>query len=1224
MFRFSIALSLFLILVIPDSVFSQTPSAERSWVQQELIKIKVFPFRDKAYQYLREDKLTEAAAEFAKVMEIDPADSESRLDYCQILYDVGDYEAASRQAFEVLKRLPANSQALMLGAVSLQRVGRKAEALSLLLEALDRGGLDQPTTNDAVINAVSLLIEQKDYDRALEFLGGHGLSLSPARRSFVSGLAYKGIGSLVKARAAFEQALLVTGEATLPRESRLVALSDLADILMQANKPKEARARLMEAFVINSDLPLVTYRLASLAYEEKQYGDALQWIDSSLEQEQTSIQLQLKAFILVELGRREEAFMLFDNLIEVAGSDARKTRLLTQKGHVAMKLGDSNSAAEAFEQVLEIMPDVETMQNLATAQSAGDNWTKAAETYELMLSMLEPGSVMARTRLQLGTAYMKAGRSSRAVHELSKALDSGLLSQKDRIYTVENIAFLYYGNSQYIAAKKAFLSVLAEQPDNRRILLALGRTQLRMGEYENAAGSFRRLDIQKQEYQVSMLLADAYEKGGRSDQAMHVYRAIMDSGLIRGERAMTVLERMATFESRNGRPAKAGELYVKAFSVAVQKNASLLLRAGESFLAAQKYDKALRTLEQYIDKSSGADNFEVLSMMGVILSEQGRMDEAAEVYRRVFRRADLTLEQRGRLLVNLGYISLALNNVDSGIEYMRLAILEGGETSQLRLDIGQVLYRAGRYIESMQEVRCAKKLGAGYEADLALVFCYEKLNKPGLALYYMKEAKRTAPESVLENSAEFYDQLAYLYLSEKSYPEAVFNYQKSLNIAPTPLGAYRLGRAQRLAGRLEMAEKTLLSVNSALLDVPTRARFYEELGRVSMGLEFFDRAQMYYRKAIEEVANSERLYLLGQAQEEAKDVDEAINSYLRALEMNFFDSYLASLGYAYYRNNNLEDAASIFANLQQRDPDYIKLVEDLAYINKRLYRNDASIDLFKKSIDNAPFYPNETATSLRKKVYGFKEEVRGLTNRWDITGFYSYSPSEDDFFTDVQGVQTGVLENSAGVEVGYIPKNFGFRNGKIFQIIGRVSIPRTEDGVFNFNADTLQGAIGLRYKPFSAANVAFGVERLFKIGDKAEENTLLRALGAWDDGWSMRASERHWNYTFLFGEVDQYLEDDKRTVFIAHGRQGRTWNVNDEWLISPHVYLTYKKNSSDRYNTSHVEGGPALSIRWLEGEDEYVSYKREWEILLRYSFGKHLEGDYGHFTGLCVNLRLNF
>ncbi|SIN74674.1 tetratricopeptide repeat protein [Halodesulfovibrio marinisediminis] len=1224
MYRFISVLTLIVLFSIP-SVASAQSVEDRSWIQRQIIHLKVYPHKGKAYELLKEGDRKGAAAEFAKVLEIDPQDTQVRLDYTQTLYDLGEYTNAKTQALEVLKVLPDNANALMLAVNSMQKLGRNTNALDLLLDTIHKGVLPKKAQEDAFVSAIDLLIKQKEYMLLLDVVNKEGDILFPAKRDYILALAYKGAGRDAEAKTAYEKALSYTGRDSLTDKDRLVALSDLADMFMKDREFDKAQKVLLEAHALAPTMMSVTYRLAELSYETKQYDKALEWIELSLKNDQTSKQLLLKAFILEGLGKHDEALGLFDRLTRTAATKKEKAQLYTQKGFVALKVGNNDAAIEAFEQSLSILPTNEALLALATAQAKSDEWAKAVETYELLLSKLDEGPDKARVRMQLGIAYLKVDRNDEAMTELSSALESGYLTPKEQEDALQNLGFLYYGSKQYEAAKEAFLAALEKQPHNNKTLLALARAQIGAGDYEDAIATLKEMDAQQQDFAISMLLAFAYEKSGQHKQAIAIYKTILESEELYGDDTMAVLERMATIESLSGRKGLAGDMYLKAYEVADTKDPDLLLRAGESYYGAKQYDKALSILERYLKSASDVDNFEAFSMIGSIYTQQGKVKEAAAAFRRALTYPNLTRKQRTTLLVNLGYLYINMDEVDTGIEFMRQAIAVGGDSPRLRMDMGTALFSRKHYPEAIEQFRRAKELGAGYQADLSLGFCYDKVNKPGLALYYMKLAEQNAPESVLQKSADLYNQLGYLYASEKSYCEAIISYEQALCIKPNDSTAFKLGQVLRLAGQLEAAEAMLCSVDPEQLEtVDDRILYYEILGRVYKETEQYDKAQEVFRMGIAEKPSAEAYYLLGQAQESSEDLEGAISSYQTAVEMNPADAYKISLGYAYYKHEDLEQAAVIFEDLLMKDPDYVNLAEDLAYINKQLCRNELSVEWFKRAIDNERLYPNETAKSLRRKIYDFKEEIRFITDSWDVTGFYNYSPDDANFYTDTQGIVVGVLDNTAGVEVGYAPPKIGFRDGRIFQIIARVSVNRQKYGVFDFEADGTQGAAGVRYKPFKDADIALGVERLFKIGEDAEDNTLLRAMGDWNDGWAMKATEKNWNYTFIYGEVDQYVQDDERTVFLVHGRQGWTWNFYDQLLLTPHVYGTFREVSPDRNNLSHFEFGPAVSFRWLEGEDQYISYKRDWEILLRYTYGKYTKDISDDYSGVSVSLRLNF
>ncbi|GAU09749.1 tetratricopeptide repeat protein [Desulfoplanes formicivorans] len=1197
-------------------------SSQGSWFNRKISQLKSYPLKDRGYELLKAGKTKEAAAEFKKALELDPFDTAVRLDYCQTLETLGWYDQLLQQASELRKTAPGNVKALIWIAISYQKTGKADKAADLLVNALDSPDLPEADAVTLATMAMDLLIKQQDFEQAKVLLTAHPSAFPIGRRFFVTGLVNKGLGNDGDALQAYQQALSST-DGSISVKDRVIALSDSADIFAKQNRTEEARRSLLEAYALDPDHPSVSYRLAELARRNNDLPQALTWIDRSLKARDDINASGLKALILTDMGRQKEAMVIIDDLLTRAPDAAKKRQLLMQKGFLASSTNDNHLAATLFQQANAILDDISSLKALAKARELDGQWDAAEHAYRRLLALeTTPGSRI-EIRTDLAQLQLKAGKTAQAIAELNALADSTGITPEQRVNTLEQVAYLHYQNKEYTKAEQTFTKIVRLRPGNRQASLGLVRSALKSGKYDKAQTVLEDLTRRTPDVTTLTMLAQLYERTGRNDLALETYESLLQQNLPANQTA-AVLERMASFKMAQGAPAQAGTLYAQAYAKGHGRKPSLLLRSGEAFFTAKQYDQALTSLTHYLEANPGTDDPEAINMLGFIYTEQQHYDQATQIVKKALDSGNYSPEQNQGFLVRLGDIAFKQGRTDKGIEYLKQAINVGGETPDLRLAIGQALYRIGRNREAVRNLLRARELGGGHKVDSALAFCYDKLGKPGLALYYMEQAAHAAPQTDQQDVAAMYDQLAYLYMSQESYAQAIENYQKALDISPRQDRLLKLGRAQRLSGDPDAAKTTLQAVVPANLTIRDRAQYYEELGRIAKDKNDLAQAEMLLKKSIELDPDSERVYQLGQTQEQSARLDEAIASFHKAYTMDNYDIYAVSLGYAHYNNGDLKQAATIFKDLVNRDPDYINLAEDLAYINKRLYENADAITWFEQSINNEPFYPDQTPQSLRKKIYDFKEEIRNLSNRWDVTGFFSYSADESTTTTDGQGSRVGVLDNSAGVEVGYIPESFGFRNGKIFQIIGRASLGTKKDESLNMQSDTLQGALGIRYKPFSFANIAVGAEKLFKIGNQAENNTLLRLMGSWNNGWSMRAAEKHWNHTFVYGEVDQYVEDTRRTALTIHGRQGHTWNIDDQWLITPHLFVTYQHTSPDTEETDHIKGGPALSIRWLEGENARVSYQREWECLVRYNYGQYLSGDDSRISGLSLNLNISF
>lgn len=152
-------------------------------------------------------------------------------------------------------------------------------------------------------------------------------------------------------------------------------------------------------------------------------------------------------------------------------------------------------------------------------------------------------------------------------------------------------------------------------------------------------------------------------------------------------------------------------------------------------------------------------------------------------------------------------------------------------------------------------------------------------------------------------------------------------------------------------------------------------------------------------------------------------------------------------------------------------------------------------------------------------------------------------------------------------------------------------------------SEAVQGAAGVRAKPWSSQNVVVGVEKLFKLGEDSEDNLLFRLMGSW--GSEIKPYEADWFYWSVFLEADYFAMAPARAAFTGEIRAGWTWNVNKKntVLVTPHVVANAIHWTDVEY-VSYREVGPGLSLRFLFNETKYETAGTELEFLLQYKVGE--------------------
>ena len=74
-------------------------------------------------------------------------------------------------------------------------------------------------------------------------------------------------------------------------------------------------------------------------------------------------------------------------------------------------------------------------------------------------------------------------------------------------------------------------------------------------------------------------------------------------------------------------------------------------------------------------------------------------------------------------------------------------------------------------------------------------------------------------------------------------------------------------------------------------------------------------------------------------------------------------------------------------------------------------------------------------------------------------------------------------------------------------------------------------------------------------------------------------------------------------MFYAEGRQGVTFNLRDNLLITPHAVADVRVWTPDINESSYVEGGGGLSLKYLFNRADYEVERSSLEFLLQYKYG---------------------
>ncbi len=316
-------------------------------------------------------------------------------------------------------------------------------------------------------------------------------------------------------------------------------------------------------------------------------------------------------------------------------------------------------------------------------------------------------------------------------------------------------------------------------------------------------------------------------------------------------------------------------------------------------------------------------------------------------------------------------------------------------------------------------------------------------------------------------------------------------------------------------------------------------------------------------------------------------------------------------GYALLALNRPEEALSALTQAlaaQKLDRDGML---NAAYVAKRLALNTQAIDLFKAALADPV---TESAPWDAQRRFEIRREVAELSRTWGAYASLSYGgvglmPNA----LQPAATSSGGKVLQAGLELYWRPPRIGFRNGRIVELFGRVfeTLSHTQEQGQEAGAtgpQTRQGALGIRWKPFTDYNLILEVGRLIKLGDQARSDWLLRAAISLGQGLDLRLAPSSWWQWQLYGEWVNYPETPQN-LSNFEGRLGRSFRLTnplDRLVVTP--FLAIGGGYDDTLKTPEALGaGPGVNLRVWFREDADHAPRSYLDANLQYRF--KLAGD---------------
>ena len=515
-------------------------------------------------------------------------------------------------------------------------------------------------------------------------------------------------------------------------------------------------------------------------------------------------------------------------------------------------------------------------------------------------------------------------------------------------------------------------------------------------------------------------------------------------------------------------------------------------------------------------------------------------------------------------------------------------------------------FRAERdkdYKSAIVEARKAVQLEPEAAASrLLLVNILMSAGRPAEA-----EAEATKAIDAGHSGAEIYAQRGYARAKLKKFGGAMSDWETALrrSLPPTQAHDVRLALADAaLASHdpmraLRALQKLAVSYETAI----RRAHALQALGRKEESLVEFKLAERFARTAVHRDgalrAQINTLVELDRKPEARVLFDQAI------AQGRLGSIRDADLGYLAVAVGNDEEGLARFDRAHARGQLPARATIDAGYTAMRRFENPKAIAYLMEGIDAKA---DGRIDIDDQKLFETRRTVSDLARVWGINTSISYGKvgSAPNPFQTITAPSS--YTSQLGTEFYYRPEGFGYRNGAIFELFGRLFETLYDQSGGPTGARTTQGMVGARWKPFSNANLVFEVDKLFALGDAARDDTLLRALYSYTVGTDLRVLDPSWPTWYVYAEVDRFLEK-RQLVAIMEGRFGRSFRldpISSKLVFFPHAVLA--ANYDDSFaNRSAYSAGAGGSLRYWFGETKYMAPPSYWELTLQYRW--RLAGD---------------
>ncbi|MFO0752949.1 MAG: XrtA/PEP-CTERM system TPR-repeat protein PrsT [Thermodesulfovibrionales bacterium] len=756
-------------------------------------------------------ELPEAVELLRRSLRQDGGRSSAAVALARVFLMRGEKDGAKRQIADVLRREPAQKDALFL----LASIQTSEHATDEALATYDRIIAAHPSLVDAPFKKGVLLIGKGQH--------GPALALSEALiRDFphdAQGYSLKGMALFY--RKQFNDAVIALQKSlSLSPSSGGYYFLGLSHYYR--NEPEQALSQLQRALDLTPSFTQARILVALVLLQQKRTDDAITEAKKALgDGRDNALARNILGSAYMAKGLYDEGMAELD---KAAALDPKLVEIHIKKGLYHLNRGRLTEAETELSTAVRITPDVlNTRLVLASYYLKTKEYGKAEKT---LREGLRGGKADAVLYNNMAAALMAAGRSADALRQLRKAKEA----DPDYLTPYFNIAAYHAAKGDSESALDEYRAVLRRSPGNLAALLGSAALLEAKGKEQEALAVYKKANESRQAQGV-LALASYYLRKKDTGRALET----LDEAIQADPRSSEALELKGKIRLGEKRYRDALSAFGKIEAYDPDRALPLIVNA---CIEAGEYKTALKKVEDRLQRQPGRDDLAAeAARLHLLMGDRRKAEETASA---------LIRQKPGS---PYGYRVLASvlesgNDLDKAIGVLKEALTMSGDDAAVRTSLALLYTRKGEYALALGAYESLLKRDAGNVAVLfgmGTVYDLMGNKKEAVAKYRQLLGKSGDHVPALNN-------LAFLYAEgHGSSEEALALASKAYRIAPGNAEVMdTLGYLLLKKGRTEEASKMLEKAASLLPGNPTvqyhAALALKERGDKGRAVELLSRA----------------------------------------------------------------------------------------------------------------------------------------------------------------------------------------------------------------------------------------------------------------------------------------------------------------------------------------------------------------------------------------------